>query len=294
MDFFNIFVLLFSIITISFESSADFKTFNCETNSTEPCIIVMDPLGSTYNSTLFELADPLTALSLDFGMAEYQRNKPKVVGILNEIIRDEVNQTVMENVVKYLNLTYRNPTYVVVNEDVNSVSTPPSIIFPETSTTKNTVRSTKSLRSPARISSKSRIKVTITPRYRITVPSKAKVTRKSILVTRRLTTRRTTYKPRSQYDDRQKNKIKEPSKLKTTTKVPQSTKSTPSRNRFGYKSILDFKSGIKGTVKTTKSHTDTINLPTTKPNNNLNKPINPTPKSKIPSRIPIKIGKQGL
>ncbi|CEF60947.1 Hypothetical protein SRAE_0000007900 [Strongyloides ratti] len=103
-------------------ASSDFKSLGCIENSSESCMIFMTPLSSTFNKTILDLAEPMTAIQLDFALGDYTRNTSNTIKILNQIIKEEVDQKIMKEITKRLNITYINPTNVTIVNDLKEVN----------------------------------------------------------------------------------------------------------------------------------------------------------------------------
>ncbi|CEF60948.1 Hypothetical protein SRAE_0000008000 [Strongyloides ratti] len=221
-------------------ASSDFKSFGCNGNSSES-------------------SEPMTVLSIDFGMADYTRNTEYVIKIINKIIKEEVDQNIMKKITKMLNLTYSDPTNVTVIDDLkkaeeymaylkeNSLTSPVTFQI-----TRRPMVVTQSFYKPKVLTKSSRRPKTITQSSR-----KPRVTMRYIR------------------------------KFIRTTARPTTKRFTNFRTRVTLKPAIKKKEYTR--ITTTKKLIKTTLRPTTKLYSKSNSEVKPKSKVTQPSRIPVRI-----
>uniref|UniRef100_A0A0N5BD22 Uncharacterized protein n=1 Tax=Strongyloides papillosus TaxID=174720 RepID=A0A0N5BD22_STREA len=114
MKYFITLIFIFTISALSF----GFLNFNCNQRSKEPCEILLTPEDDAFKKLFVPMLDGLTQLTVLFGVPRYENDPKTIIDSVNKDIKEEVNQTIIEQFVKKLHgVRYKYPTFIELIED---------------------------------------------------------------------------------------------------------------------------------------------------------------------------------
>uniref|UniRef100_A0A0K0FFJ5 Secreted protein n=1 Tax=Strongyloides venezuelensis TaxID=75913 RepID=A0A0K0FFJ5_STRVS len=119
MKFLSIFILASSFVAIMHG-----YIYICNNNNNRhACMLTMTADEDAFKKNVMSKLSPIDVLTCEFGLSEFSNNAER----LNQTtinLKDMVNQTVMEEIVKELGLKYENPTNIslVTREDMDALT----------------------------------------------------------------------------------------------------------------------------------------------------------------------------
>uniref|UniRef100_A0A0K0E2T9 Secreted protein n=1 Tax=Strongyloides stercoralis TaxID=6248 RepID=A0A0K0E2T9_STRER len=119
MNFYCSLIIFTTILSIAL----GYHTENCNQKTNDPCMIYMSVLEDTFRDKFLPIIDAMTILQIDFAMAEYNNTHKTdyVLQLLNQIIKEEVNQTQIKKFVGQLSgVTYRLPTNITLVKETTT------------------------------------------------------------------------------------------------------------------------------------------------------------------------------
>uniref|UniRef100_A0A0K0FNT6 Secreted protein n=1 Tax=Strongyloides venezuelensis TaxID=75913 RepID=A0A0K0FNT6_STRVS len=122
MKFLSIFILASSFVAIMHG-----YIYICNNNNKhQSCMLTMTADEDAFKKTVMSNLCPIDALTCDFGLSGFPNNAERLTQTTKNL-KDMVNQTVMEKIVKELGLRYENPTNITLAtvEDMDALTSKP-------------------------------------------------------------------------------------------------------------------------------------------------------------------------